>query len=567
MSIPKPTTQRRDYAARLPLWKKVRDFIEGEDAVKRGMENYLPRPNKSDTSQAEQDRYDSYLARAVFYNATGRTHAALVGLAFNSAPTIKLPSEIAGLVENADGAGTLMINQAQNVLAELLMTGRGGLLVDYPNVVSGSVSVAQARDLGIGPRIVFYSAESIRDWSVEAVGSNLAAGGGMTVLTMVQLHEKFEKRSGFEIMEGERVRVIRLVPSSLIVDGVPPPFGSYDVGDHPLNGMVVVYDIYEEVAGSENMRSFQMMDARGVPLPEIPFFFLGSTSNDYAFDPLPMYDLVSLNAGHYRNSADYEESVFLCGQPTPYMTGIDEHWYEMLMQKGVYIGCRTVLGGPVGSMIGLLQAQPNTLAKEAMSDKEKLMASIGARLIQAGAAKTAEQTRSENRNSNSVLSLTCDNLSAGYTRALRMAARMQVASPVLEDISFYLSTDFDGFRVDPDVLTALVDAVQRGHLPLSDFWASLRRLNLIDSDKTDDDVKNELAGMPKGSMAELTVLMNNGVVSPQTLFEEAKRRGMLPPGADWETEQDRLVDFGIEPRSATPSATDGDGRSPIGEVD
>lgn len=540
-----PTTQRRDYSARLPLWKKVRDFIEGEDAVKRGVEAYLPRPNKTDTSTAESDRYDSYLARAVFYNATGRTHAALVGLAFNSAPTIQLPPEISSLIENSDGSGSLMVNQAQNVLAELLITGRGGLLVDYPNVVSGTVSVAKAKELGIGPRVVFYNAESIRDWSVEAVGSNLESGGGMTVLTMVQLHEKFEKRSGFEIMEGERVRVIRLVPASMIVGDVVPDFGSYDVGDHPLDSMVVVYDIYEEVTGSGSFRSFQMKDARGIRLSEIPFFFLGSTSNDYAFDPLPMYDLVSLNAGHYRNSADYEESVFLCGQPTPYMTGIDEHWYEMLMQKGVYIGSRTVLGGPVGSTIGLLQAQPNTLAKEAMSDKEKLMASIGARLIQAGAAKTAEQTRSENRNSNSVLSLTCDNLSAGYTRALRMAARMQIPSPNTENISFYLSTDFDGFRVDPDVLTALVDAVQRGHLPLSDFWASLRRLNLIDSDKTDDDVRTELAGMPKGSMAELTVLMNNGVLSPKTLFEEAKRRGMLPESAEWETEQSLLTEFGL----------------------
>lgn len=547
MARPKPNTQRADFAKRVPLWKKVRDFIEGEDAVKLGRERYLPRPNKSDTSQHELDRYECYLDRAVFYNATGRTHAALVGLAFNSAPSIILPPEIQAMVQNADGAGTLMINQAQNVLAELLITGRGGLLADFPSVNSGTVSRAQAEALGVHPRIVFYPAEGVRDWAVESVGSAVAGGGGRSVLTMVQLNEKFERRDGFEIIEGERIRVLRLAPESIATES---EFSGYDLSEHTLDTLVVVYDIYEELGGAGARDSSSIvLDASGKPLREIPFYFLGSTSNDPGFDPLPMYDLVSLNAGHYRNSADYEESVFLCGQPTPYMTGIDEHWYQMLMEKGLYLGSRAVLGGPVGSTIGLLQAAPNTLAKEAMGDKERLMASIGARLVQSGAAKTAEQTRSENRNSNSVLSLTCDNLSAGYTRALRMAARFQVANPALDEISFYLSTDFDGFRVDPDVLTALVDAVQRGHLPLTDFWDSLRRLNLIDSDKTDDDVRAELESMPQGSMAELTVLMNNGVVSPETLFEEAKRRGMIPKNSKWETEQQRLTEsMGPEPR-------------------
>ncbi|MDP0908071.1 hypothetical protein Q6322_30065, partial [Klebsiella pneumoniae] len=47
---------------------------------------------------------------------------------------------------------------------------------------------------------------------------------------------------------------------------------------------------------------------------EIPFTFVGAQNNDPSIDESPLAALVEINLGHYRNSADYEDSVFLCGQ-------------------------------------------------------------------------------------------------------------------------------------------------------------------------------------------------------------------------------------------------------------
>jgi hypothetical protein len=99
---------------------------------------------------------------------------------------------------------------------------------------------------------------------------------------------------------------------------------------------------------------------------------------------------VEINHGHYRNSADYEDSVWFCGQVQPYMTGLDTNWRDHLEKKGVKIGSRSPLLLPKEGSFGYAQAQPNMLAKEAMDSKRDYMVQLGARLIEQNAtAKTA----------------------------------------------------------------------------------------------------------------------------------------------------------------------------------
>lgn len=70
---------------------------------------------------------------------------------------------------------------------------------------------------------------------------------------------------------------------------------------------------------------------------EIPFTFVGAQNNDPTIDDSPLAALVEINHGHFRNSADYEDSVWFCGQVQPYMTGLDEGWRDHLEKKGVKI--------------------------------------------------------------------------------------------------------------------------------------------------------------------------------------------------------------------------------------
>ena len=83
-------------------------------------------------------------------------------------------------------------------------------------------------------------------------------------------------------------------------------------------------------------------------MKEIPFTFVGAQNNDPSIDESPLYDIAMINLGHYRNSADYEESVFWCGQAQPWISGLDEQWRDWMEKNGVYVGSRAPMMLPVG---------------------------------------------------------------------------------------------------------------------------------------------------------------------------------------------------------------------------
>ena len=64
-----------DYDLNLPGWLRARDIMAGEDAVKAGGEQYVPRLD----SQTHAE-YQDYKARASFFNASARTADGFVGL-------------------------------------------------------------------------------------------------------------------------------------------------------------------------------------------------------------------------------------------------------------------------------------------------------------------------------------------------------------------------------------------------------------------------------------------------------------------------------------------------------
>src|SRR3974390_3393725 len=76
-----------DYDAAAAQWRRARDVIAGEDAVKAAGEKYLPRLD----SQSEEE-YAAYKARASFFGATARTLEEYLDLSFRRAPIPALPS-------------------------------------------------------------------------------------------------------------------------------------------------------------------------------------------------------------------------------------------------------------------------------------------------------------------------------------------------------------------------------------------------------------------------------------------------------------------------------------------
>lgn len=461
---------RADLAAQLSSYVLIADCVEGEQRIKAKAKTYLPAPNAADVSPENKQRYKDYLTRSVFYNVTRRTMFGLLGQVFERSPVIEVPELLRSVVEDATGLGISLEQSSKEATRNNICYGRLGLFVDYPQTEEPA-SRADIEAGNIRPTIQVIEAIRIINWRTALVGAKER-------LTLVVFTEKFvEKDDGFEMKEGIRYRVLR------------------------LRGDVYVSEIWYNTTGPK--QTFIPVDSQGKTFADIPFMFVGSADNDPSIDPAPLYDMASINVGHYRNSADYEETVFIVGQPTPYVTGLTEEWVHEVFNDGpIQLGSRAAIPLPAGATVGLLQAQANTLAKEAMDHKERQMVALGAKLVeQRNVQRTAREAEMENANERSSLGTIADNVSAAYTWALNWCALFVGADAL--DIKFELNTEFDLIKLTPEERQSLVLEWQQGAITFEEMRASFRRGGIATVDdksaktQTQAEMKERAALLPK----------------------------------------------------------------------
>jgi hypothetical protein len=380
-------------------------------------------------------------------------------------------------------------------MGAVLKFGRAGLLVDFPTVAEyGATSVADMQNGGKRATIAYYPAHTIINWRTEQIGAS-------NVLTLIVLREVESQLGEFGYDLDTIYRVLRFK------DGV------YTQEVWRRDEATTVNGESEYKLDTVTMP----LDGNGQPWKEIPFQFVGALSNKPEMETYggietffpntmmsPLYDLAVLNIAHYRNSADYEASSFICGQPQPWMSGLDVEWRDSLLKNGISIGGGTVIPLPQGGTFGIAQASPNPLVRQAMLDKQDQMHQLGAKLIEMQRSnKTATQSLHDMGNDNSVLALACDNVSNAYQQALNWAARFMGAE---ENAVFSIDTEFVTNSLDAVSIQAVVAAWQAKAIPDSDKNSAMRKLGVIDSQKSDDDIQAELdaQGPPLGMLGDTT---------------------------------------------------------------
>lgn len=458
---------RPEVTAKRSAWKLVRDAVAGSESVKAG--DYVIEVNPHDASPENKTRNEQRVKRAVYFNATGRTLPALTGIAFGKWPEVQLPTSMDYLLEDADGSGVGLINLSQSAVSEVLQLGRAGLLADYPATAEG-VSRADVLAGNARPTLTLYPAEAIINWRT-------IRRGALTMLGMVVLKEVAEVWDEFERGEEDQWRVLKL--------------GNL-AEDEAGTALRYIVQVWKRNSDGFYLESEHVpLDAKGKPWDTIPFTFIGATNNDATPDGSPLYDLADLNIAHFRNSADHEESLFFAGQAMYWISGADEDWATTMQESGVYVGSRSILPVPQGGQAGILQAQAVSGLSEEMKHKVELMAQLGARLIAPGqATRTATEAASDDKTSNSVLSIVCDNVSDAFRSALGWCARF--AGPAETEVDFTIGTEFAGVQFDANQMAQVLAAVQAGKLPEADFWSYLRSIGLIAADKGDDEIRDEL---------------------------------------------------------------------------
>lgn len=445
----------------MPLWEAVRDCLDGQHAIKSRGVKYLPMPNATDRSNENMARYQAYQTRGVFMNFTQRTLSGMTGAVFGKDAVATLPDTLMPMYKDIDGGAVTMDQQAKQTLSDVISVGRCGLLTDYPTR-EGPASRADVISGKVRPTIQFYFAEQMINWRYEVKDS-------LRLLTLVVLSEDYIiEDDGFKASTEKQYRVLRLVNDVYTVT-------IYRKGPTGL---------------AQYGATLTPKQANGKPFNYIPFEFVGSANNDAGIDPSPLLDLSNLNIAHYRNSCDFEEMVFLLGQPTPVITGLDQTWVDEVLKGRVVLGSNVALPLPANCDAFLLQIDESQLALSAMEHKERQAVALGARLVQsASVQRTAKEAGMEEASEQSLLLSAAKNVNSAYARALRSAALFAGAT-ITDDIGYSLNTDFDILRLDSPGRAQLLAEWQRGALTFSEYRSILKRAGV--ATLTDEEAQEEL---------------------------------------------------------------------------
>jgi hypothetical protein len=483
--MPQIDFTRDEVKRRLSMWALIRDCIAGQQAIKDKGVEYLPKPNAADTSTENTERYKAYKLRASFLNAVDNTVQGLLGQVFSADPVVELPSTMEMLEEDCDGTGVTLTQRAKKTLAETLALGRAALLTDFPkaplstnpaevdeagNPLERDFSREELNNGTARANILQFDPENVINWRTRMVG-------GKSVLCLVVIATKYTSYDdGFEVKEDNEWRVLKLDDANEYVCEV-----------WRLSSGTPTTSLHNTVQGAAQFvlhDSYKPRDSTGAPLKEIPFTFVGSLNNNDSPDKPPMYDLAVVNIAHYRNSADYEDSVYMVGQGTPVATGLTANWVkEVWKDQPLQLGSRGVVPLPAGGDFKIVAMTENGIVKEAMDQKENQMAMLGAQLIEKKEVqRTLGEAQMEKAQIESVLVQCAKNTAAAIQKCLRWAALFYGENA--DAITYELSTDFAINSMTPEERKALIADYQGGLIAWEEARNALRQSGVAYLDDT-----------------------------------------------------------------------------------
>lgn len=434
-------------------YQLISDCIKGSKAVKARGTLYLPDPDSDAQPVGTNPRYIGYKARAVFYNVAQRTLEGLIGQIFLRNPNVDVPNRLNIVKADVDGAGVTAVQQAKLACEYVLGHSRAGLYVDYPKV-EGATTVADLETGNIRPTIALYHPERIRNWDYIKVGAK-------SKLSLVVLDEEYRKDFG-DIFRRE----IAWQQRALILQD-----GAYRV------------EIWRDDVLHETLTP---TGPNGKPLDEIPFTFIGVKANDGKVEPPAMFALCDLNISHYRNSADHEEMLFICGQATPVASGLTAEWAEQFGE--IKLGSRTGVLLPVDGKFELVQASDTDAIAAEMERKEKRMVALGAKLVEEKQVqRTATEASQDEAAESSVLSSVAKNVGAAYKFAFEWCAYLvglgdRTSVEGDSSITFDLNSEFDLVQLAPDERSQLMKEWQAGIITDREMRDSLTRAGIASED-------------------------------------------------------------------------------------
>jgi len=439
-----------EYQKNIDKWELTRRAADGP--TQKEAREYIPRRTHEDEHQ-----WQIRLEKAIYTNYTGRTREGLKGAIFRLEPRIELPDDMEFMIYNADGSGQSLTQVAKLAADEVMVTGRFGMLADYPLVEDG-MTAEQIRMLELQPHIATYNAESIINWHTHVIGGKQKLG--MLVLKELKPVHYDEFTWEYE----DQYRVLRLGEYGYTQQ-------LYNKDGDPITDELVVKDY------------------AGQPFNYIPFHFIGANNNLPTVDEPILYDIARVNIGHFRNSADHENNLSVHGGGTLVIsTDMSPEQFISANPGGITVGENAGLILSEGGKAELLQLSASSAIKDEMEHKETMMAQIGAKIIrrQAGAQMTAEEARIQATSENSMLDTLVGNINEAIENVLYDCARF--VSSTEPEINFALNNDFWQDDISPQEIMAMIQGYDAGVMPKVDIVRRLKDAGWIESELLPDEI-------------------------------------------------------------------------------
>jgi Domain of unknown function (DUF4055) len=420
-------TPNPEYKSNIDKWQRCRDANTGGDAILAGGEKYLPKiPGQS------PQEYKYYQRRPCYFEMVSRTVQGLVGAVTRLPHTFRLPTQIEPMLQDSSKDGLTLNEVIRHLLGEVLLQGRAGVLVDFD----------VATDM---PYLTTYACETITNW-----------GPDWYVLQEDLLEA--DPADQFKLNQITQYR-------HLWLDN-----GSYTV------------TIYRKNARSEWAPVSQIVPLRrGKPLTEIPFSWATPVGSSPRICRPPMLGIVDLALQHMRVSADLHACLFYSSLPTLVIAGISE-------DKAIQVGSTAAILLPdVNAKVTYAEfsgAGAGAL-RQAIRDCEERAASLGASILiseRERSAKTATEVNHQSSNSTAILSAVTNGVGDCILRSLKIAAFWAGAVDNAK-VEVSLNSEFIPVRLDPQMVSSLVSAVQSGALSVESFQQALAEAGVIEEPK------------------------------------------------------------------------------------
>tara|TARA_R110000803_G_scaffold209965_2_gene280543 strand:- start:3070 stop:4566 length:1497 start_codon:yes stop_codon:yes gene_type:complete len=453
-----PETYHPQYTHNVIAWDLVADCWQGGKRIKETGELRLPKLRDQD-----QDEYDAYLSRAVFFGATSRTAEALAGMMTRKMPLIDVPggegtAENERLIGNVTMRGDSLLDFVNMVLDKAVTTGRSGSLVDW--------SEAEAR-----PYVSHYRERDLLNWAIDREGSK-------EQLCFVCLREQDYRFTNFTVSEMKIIRRYWIDPTD----------------------QKVHFDVWEETDDSTD-ESFKqtvpdtVMTRRGEALTAIPFVFHNASHLGPEVGQITLYDIAQLNISHYQLTADLKNALHIAGQPTPFATGVSGDDGEDL-----YLGTTKAwtISDPAAT-VGFLEMTGESLGALSadISNTERQMAVLGARLLfdaPGGEAEAFETVQLRASSETAALVRIATHQSATISEVLQWLFWWRGTEAKHRDVkaSLVLNHDFSTAQMSPTMLSALTASLSTNAISNELYFYNLQKGELVPEGH---DLKAELAAI------------------------------------------------------------------------